>query len=188
MLLNATPFNGDLLGSYESPTISAISARNAIQQPWEKDAKYIGKVQWLFVVMFSTYFLPKQMNQNRQCKNVHEVQFIPKTCFPMMFSIYVLKSLCFFLICFATPVLQNHMNDQGNGTKKNQNFNFPDFDPKYHEKKMQNTLAKSNDFSSWCFRPIFCPSKWTKIVNVKTCTKSNLSRKRVFQWCSRYMF
>ena len=57
-----------------------------------------------------------------------------------------------------------------------------------HEKKMRNTLAKSNDFSSWCFRPIFCPSKWTKIVNVKTCTKSNLSRKRVFQWCSRYMF
>ena len=78
--------------------------------PWEKNAKYIGKVQWLFVVMFSTYFLPKQMNQNRQCKNVHEVQFIPKTCFPMMFSIYVLKSLCFFLICFATPVLQNNMN------------------------------------------------------------------------------
>ena len=57
-----------------------------------------------------------------------------------------------------------------------------------HEKKIQNTLAKSSDFSSWCFRPFFCPSKWTKIVNVKTCTKSNLSRKRVFQWCSRYMF
>ena len=69
VLLNATPFNGDLLGSYESPTISTISARNAIQQ---------------------------------------------------------------------------------------------------HEKNMQNTFAKSNDFSSWCFRPIFCPSKWTKIVNVKT--------------------
>ena len=55
-------FKGDLLGSYESPTISTISARNAIKQPWEKNVKYIGKVQWLFVVMFSTYFLPNQMD------------------------------------------------------------------------------------------------------------------------------
>ena len=98
MLLNATPFNGDLLGSYESPTISAISARNAIQQPWEKDVKYIGKVQWLFVVLFSTYFLPKQMNQNRQCKNVHEVQFF--------FQIHFDR---FLVVVFATRVLQNDM-------------------------------------------------------------------------------
>ena len=51
-----------------------------------------------------------RVDQHRQCKSVHEVQFIPKTCFPMMFSIYVLKSRCFFLICFATPDLQNNMN------------------------------------------------------------------------------
>ena len=45
VLLNATPFKGDLLGSYESPTISTIPAR---------------------------------MDQHRQYKSVHEVQFIPK--------------------------------------------------------------------------------------------------------------
>ena len=38
--LNAAPFKGDLLGSYESPTISTISARNAIKQPWEKNVKF----------------------------------------------------------------------------------------------------------------------------------------------------
>ena len=71
--LNATPFKGDLLGSYGSPTISTISGRGAIKQPWEKNVKCIGKVQWLFVVMFSTFFLPNQMDQHRQCKSVHEV-------------------------------------------------------------------------------------------------------------------
>ena len=136
---------------------------------------------WQFILVWDTatplfvfeiHQTNPKMAPRRWLKYRHEVQFFQKTWFSTMFSIYVLKSLCFFLICFATPVLQNHMNDQGNGTKKNQDFDFPDFDPKYHEKKMQNTLAKSNDFSSWCFRPIFCPSKWTKIVNVKTCTKS----------------
>ena len=110
MPLNATLFKGDLLESYESPTIFAQSDIMCHWADVKNGVKYMHEVQWLFVVMFSTYFLPKQMTQNRRCKNVHEVQFISKTWFPMMFSSYVSTRRCFFLICFATPDLQNHMN------------------------------------------------------------------------------
>ena len=36
------------------------------------------------------------------------------------FSTYELPRQCFFLICFATPDLQNHMNRPRNNTKQNQ--------------------------------------------------------------------
>ena len=61
-------------------------------------------------------------------------------------------------------------------------------------KKEWNTCTKSNDFSSWCFRPSFCPTKWPNIAtkwpnidNVKTCTKSNLCRKHDFRWFFHHM-
>ena len=61
-------------------------------------------------------------------------------------------------------------------------------------KKEWNTCTKSNDFSSWCFRPGFCPTKWPNIAtkwpnidNVKTCTKSNLCRTHDFRWCFHHM-
>ena len=45
----------------------------------------------------------------------HEVQFSNLNYF-FIFSTYVSSSGCFFLICFATPDLQNYMNHSGNGT------------------------------------------------------------------------
>ena len=86
---------------------------------------------WQFILIWDTatplfVFEIHQKHQKiaprRGLKYRHEVQFFPKTRFSLMFSIYVLKSLCFFFICFATPVLQNHMNDQGNGTKQKPTF------------------------------------------------------------------
>ena len=66
-----------------------------------------------------------KMAPRRRLKYRHEDRFSQKTWFSIMFSIYVLKSLCFFFICFATPVLQNHMNDRGNGLKKSKILIFP---------------------------------------------------------------
>ena len=71
----------------------------------KKHVKYMQEVQWCFVVLFSTYFLPKQMNQNRQCKNVHEVHFSKSKKGP------------FLDVVFATRVLQNDMFRQALGTE-----------------------------------------------------------------------
>ena len=100
VLLNATLFKCDLLESYESPTISTISGRNAIKQPWEKDVKYIGKVQWLFVVMFSTYFLPNQMNIGN-VKVCTKSNLCPQSIDLVEFSTYVLPYRFYKILRFA---------------------------------------------------------------------------------------
>ena len=52
MPLNATLFTGDLLESYESPTISKISGRNVIKQSWEKTCK----IRWQSPLIFRRDF------------------------------------------------------------------------------------------------------------------------------------
>ena len=93
------------------------------------NVKYVHEVQWLLVVIFRLSFCPTKW-PIQQPSNTNDPKTDPtrnkctksNLCpsnFKMIdFSIHELPSQCFFLICFATPDLQNHMNRIGNNTKQ----------------------------------------------------------------------
>ena len=59
VFLNATIFKGDLLASYESPTISTISDRNFIKQSWDKTCK----IRWQSPMTFRRDFFRPSFSQ-----------------------------------------------------------------------------------------------------------------------------